>query len=200
MKLRRPWSLWRSAGYGLLFMIALEALHWTEIVAESARYTTLDFVANLAGRLAVGPILFLIVALVRNLFAIRGNQVSKEIVDSISPAKPTKNKRRYGNFVARHWRGELPLWVSYWIVGFLGNVLVGLVAISVGSALATIQYQPLPIFGAVLGLWVTVVVIVLWQVVGVWRSANEYTNERSRFGKSTVWAGVAKFMVVLAGC
>jgi hypothetical protein len=26
------------------------------------------------------------------------------------------------NIVARHWRGELPLWVSYWVAGSLGRV------------------------------------------------------------------------------
>jgi hypothetical protein len=28
------------------------------------------------------------------------------------------------NFIAKHWRGELPLWVSYWIIG----IATGLVA------------------------------------------------------------------------
>src|SRR3954466_10622164 len=26
------------------------------------------------------------------------------------------------NFIVRHWRGELPLWVSYWVINILGGL------------------------------------------------------------------------------
>ncbi|NVL67783.1 hypothetical protein, partial [Escherichia coli] len=33
---------------------------------------------------------------------------------------PERPKRQ--NFIARHWRGEYPLWVSYWVVGLFSNM------------------------------------------------------------------------------
>src|SRR5262245_30349061 len=39
-----------------------------------------------------------------------------------APAEPQTPPGRQ-NIVVRHWRGDLPLWASYWLVVWLGNIL-----------------------------------------------------------------------------
>src|SRR5438093_933966 len=40
---------------------------------------------------------------------------------AVSAAEPV-SAPSHGNFIVHHWRGELPLWVSYWVINFLGNL------------------------------------------------------------------------------
>jgi hypothetical protein len=54
-----------------------------------------------------------------------------------SPDRPTPAASGHRNFIVRHWRGELPLWVSYWLINVLGN----LCAIVAGVLLADILRQ-----------------------------------------------------------
>jgi hypothetical protein len=94
------------------------------------------------------------------------------------------------NFVARNWRGELPLWVSYWVVGWLGRATVLLMTSVVGASLSPrTGFGPWTLFAATAALWVTIALISCWQLVGIWRSA-------SRVGRTSFWAGLAKLSVV----
>jgi hypothetical protein len=109
-----------------------------------------------------------------------------------------KRKARFNNFIARYWRGEFSLPVSYWVFGFLGNLFVGLVAVLVGGALTENRsYEPRPIFASFALIWLCVLVVAVWQLVGVWRSANRYRHEHVSSGKQAFWAGAAQFAVVL---
>ncbi|SEC02333.1 hypothetical protein SAMN05519104_0589 [Rhizobiales bacterium GAS188] len=121
----------------------------------------------------------------------------------ISPAGATNDplarlkRPRFSNFIARHWRGELPLWVSYWIIGFLGNIVAGAVLLLVDAAAGSRDYDPRIVLGQLLVVWLCICTMVLWQVVGVWRSANERIRERSRMGRNAPWATLAKLAAVL---
>jgi hypothetical protein len=100
---------------------------------------------------------------------------------------------RSGNYVVRHWRGELSLPVSYWLNGGLigGGALFAL-ALAVraiedaGGSLRTIAFAALGLLAASLLLWV-------WSAVGIWRSSN-YHEER---GGTAAWGYIAKIMVVI---
>src|SRR5262252_323164 len=75
------------------------------------------------------------------------------------------------NIVARHWRGDLPLWASYWLIVWLGNIVFATLGIFVARAFRPESgYNPLNIFAIIALTWSSVVVIVSWQLVGVWRS------------------------------
>jgi hypothetical protein len=100
--------------------------------------------------------------------------------------------RRIG-YAARHWRGELPLGVSYWI----NLVLLATVApVVLLRAFSLIAGDRLPLRAvatvfvlyvlAALGLW-------LWGAVGVWHSAGRHAGRGGRAG----WALAAKTAVVL---
>lgn len=107
-------------------------------------------------------------------------------------------KARVRNVFARHWRGELPLWVSYWIFGFLVNVVIlGLSAVVAELLNVNEEFQPRSIFYTSAAIWGSVLLVVVWQVVGVWRSATQYAHARSKLGKKAVWGGMAKAAMVL---
>jgi hypothetical protein len=95
------------------------------------------------------------------------------------------------NYFIRHWRGDLSLPVSYWVNG----ILTTLAAVFLGTAIAQVDMTRQPTLGAVVYLLFVAFIIVatLWQLVGIWRSAD---NHKGR-GGSGFWAGFAKFAVVI---
>jgi hypothetical protein len=105
---------------------------------------------------------------------------------------------RFNNFIARHWRGECPLWLSYWIFYVLGGVCLGVILLVIdwkvsGSA----DYAPHIAFSTLIGTWLAILTLAVWQFVGVWRSAERRIRERLRLGKRATWATLAKVVVVL---
>jgi hypothetical protein len=108
-------------------------------------------------------------------------------------AEDSTTRAPRSNYFSRHWRGELSLPLSYWVNGALVTVLV----VTAFSVLGESDYLktsgPLGsgiwILAALMFLWS----LTIWQLVGVWRSAD---NSASR-GGSSAWASVAKVMVVL---
>lgn len=95
------------------------------------------------------------------------------------------------NYFIRHWRGELSLPVSYWVNG----ILTTMAAIFFGAAIDQVDMTRKPTLGASVYLLFVAFIIVatLWQLVGIWRSAD---NHKGR-GGSGFWAGFAKFAVVI---
>ena|SRR6202034_3398622 len=96
-----------------------------------------------------------------------------------------------GSYIARHWRGELSLPKSYWING----AIIGVVCRIVFTALLTglvIGASTMPWMALLFVLVVAVnVVVVIWQIVGIWRSAGNYTGPK-------VWAILARIAAALA--
>ena len=106
---------------------------------------------------------------------------------------------RFNNFIARHWRGELPLWISYWIVAFLANVAALLFATFVTGALTPESgYNPISVFSSLFAVWSGVVAIAIWQGVGVWRSANKCITKKTAQKKTGIW-GVLAILAVIIG-
>jgi GYF domain 2 len=102
-----------------------------------------------------------------------------------------------GNFIVRHWRGELPLWVSYWVINFLGNLCAVAVPILLAAVFASKSgYYPLSVFATLIGTWVCVLVLACWQLVGTWRSARRYSSTRRQQGRHAFWGGLAQAAVI----
>jgi hypothetical protein len=111
------------------------------------------------------------------------------------PARP--DPPRY-NVVRRHWRGELPLWVSYWVFGFLGNIVMALLPVLIAALFHTNSgFYPPAIFATIIATWTATAVVMTWQLVGVWRSAEVYSAARLARGKGSGWAALAQIAVVL---
>lgn len=92
----------------------------------------------------------------------------------------------------RHWRGECSLAVSYWLNGWLATVATLVFAVLVSVAIKDVR-QPWIYLIALLLVWAVVLLAMLWQTVGVWRSA---TRARQRHG-SRLWPTAAQVMLVL---
>lgn len=102
------------------------------------------------------------------------------------------------NFIVRHWRGELPLGVSYWAVAFATNIAA---QVFVGLVTALFKpdagFEPTSIFYTMLLLWAGIAALLTWQVVGLWRSANRHSRNQRRANKTVFWAVAAQIMVFL---
>jgi hypothetical protein len=111
---------------------------------------------------------------------------------AMPPPLPRPASRSH-NYIARHWRGELSLPVSYWLNGILGAVIVGA---TVGVLAYTINRQgaaqPLLWLVSLVAAWMSAVLLTIWQAVGVWRSATRYRQSGKRF-----WGAAAKALALL---
>jgi hypothetical protein len=124
--------------------------------------------------------------------------ISNEMPLKENTAPHSSSKPRFKNFIAKHWRGELPLWVSYWIIAFLANFAALLFVIFVTGALTSESgYNPIRVLPILSVIWLGIGAITIWQLVGVWRSANRYVAEKVIQNKSGVWGGLAKLAVII---
>jgi hypothetical protein len=115
----------------------------------------------------------------------------------IVPNVPLDPNRR-NNFIARYWRGEYSLGVSYWLFGLIGNIAVVVIIAGIVALFRTERgYEPRAILGSVVCVWLVIIMFIVWQVTGVWRSANRLIARRQAVGKRAGWATVAKVVIVL---
>lgn len=97
-----------------------------------------------------------------------------------------------GNYFGRHWRGHLSLPQSYWLNGFLANmVLAGL-----GLGLLALEQSGQSLRAIAIGfiLWVILFpALRIWTLVGIWRSAGRHSAR----GGSSGWGMLARIIVGL---
>lgn len=202
-RVKGKWAL-----YGLGFGVVLVALAAALRVGPLVSY--IDWsgksVAENAAMMAIGIVwtafLFFLAGLIADIFSrpkkTKDGAIPHSALDDLaSPDHFTKH--RFNNFIARNWRGEYPLWVSYWLVGVGTNVA----AVAIPLALALLirpqnGLWPLTNFAFFAALWLVIVFALTWQFVGVWRSANVRISERASIGKGAPWAGLAKFVILIA--
>lgn len=98
------------------------------------------------------------------------------------------------NYLLRHWRGERSLPFAYWVNGALVGIgfVVALVVVFAlcCDLLPTSPQTYFPVFSA---SYASIVMVAIWQVVGIWRSATLY-----RVGGKRFWGGLAKCVMLLA--
>jgi hypothetical protein len=93
------------------------------------------------------------------------------------------------NYIARHWRGDLSLAVSYWINGWLFGT-----GYIVGTIIIT--DHPSPSITYAIGLLIVSALgfaLQVWQLIGIWRSASKHTERGGR----RIWAFLAQLGVIL---
>lgn len=107
------------------------------------------------------------------------------------PAAPPAVEPEGGNYFLRHWRGQLSLPVSYWINGsLLGLGLFVLFAI-VSEVTKDLELRRVAAIALV--MLATVILVTLWSLVGIWRSAGNHVAR----GGSAGWARAAQVMTIL---
>jgi ATP-dependent protease ClpP protease subunit len=94
-------------------------------------------------------------------------------------------------FWLRHWRGQLPLARSYWVNGFLVNIVtVAGQAFILGLA----QSRQLALVASAFVIFVALALALqVWSFVGIWRSAGRHVAR----GGSAFWAFAARAMIAL---
>ncbi len=114
--------------------------------------------------------------------------------------EPPPPPGRSSNFIVSHWRGELPLAVSYWVIGLGGTLFSQFVLFAID------RWLPLAPLRAEHALavefaasWSLTLAITVWQVVGTWRAATRYIGARRAEGRRGGWGTVAKAVLVV-GC
>lgn len=92
-------------------------------------------------------------------------------------------------YLARHWRGELPLAVAFWGSLFGSNLAYWLCIIYLSQPSITVQSPGWLLIRLVwTAMWI-------WAATGVWRSADKYTKRhRGKF-----WGHLASAFVFLQG-
>lgn len=114
-------------------------------------------------------------------------------------AAPAGVPAQRGTFIARHWRGELPLWVSYWVIGFGGTFAARLAILAVENGLPQTPIGAEAVYVAEFVLtWAIALSVAVWQVVGTWRSATRHAAARRAAGRRPVWATLAKAVLVMS--
>jgi hypothetical protein len=115
--------------------------------------------------------------------------------DPVPPAAaPSKTSQpRSYNFIAKHWRGEYSLGVSYWLFGFLIAIFTALLSVTLGKFSDALNLNTQNQGVMILSYYVVIITVSIWQIFGVTRSASAHV---SRGGKR-LWAVMANVMVCL---
>ncbi len=100
--------------------------------------------------------------------------------------------QRRSNYFVRHWRGELPLPVSYWVNGSLVGVasvaFIAMVGIFEQTTLTPLRLAATTGLVMLTGSGLCSV----WSVVGIWRAAGHHASR----GGSKGWAIAARVVIV----
>jgi hypothetical protein len=104
-----------------------------------------------------------------------------------TPGELLRPKR--SNYLIRHWRGDLPLGISYWVNGAILGNLVPAVVLAILAAQQASEAGSLRAVAALELLLIAVsVAMPLWSVVGIWRSSEKHVQR----GGKAFWAGAAR--------
>jgi hypothetical protein len=106
--------------------------------------------------------------------------------------KPVPFRRSY---IRRHWQGELPLGQTYWVNTVLLSFLLQVPWYGLyENYLDTwITASPRIVGAFVVIYWVLLLVITIWQYVGLWRSARSHIAKTKR----SFWARTTQIIVVI---
>lgn len=111
----------------------------------------------------------------------------------------TDEEIRQPNYFVRHWRGELPLHVSFWFSGIVGFIPVAIVVPLISaSPMLKHEFAPAWMLPAIVSAWLIAFAAVGWQVVGAWRSAGHYQRQRQSGGWGGIWGALAKVALAAA--
>lgn len=97
-------------------------------------------------------------------------------------------------FFVRYWKGEISLAKSFWLVGISSTVLLLAFEAFIKYALTAYDLPPTTMFAVYELNWLLVVVVLIWQAVGIWRSA---TKHRHLPGRRAIWSWLAKGITLL---
>lgn len=97
--------------------------------------------------------------------------------------------------LTRHWRGDLPLAVAFWVDGVLLGVLVQLARWWVRDPVDgwLVTAGPAAVRNALVGITAAGILLLTWQLVGIWRAAS---TQLAR-GRVSGWERSAQLTVLV---
>jgi hypothetical protein len=98
--------------------------------------------------------------------------------------------------LARFWRGEISLALSFWGIGPLVVALAFVLPEGVGWLVRGWDFNPLVIFAAIVAIWTIFLALQVYLTVGIWRSARQQRFDAS--GRRGLWGLAAQFVLALA--
>ena len=108
-----------------------------------------------------------------------------------------KPKRRGSFFLIRHWRGELALPVSYWVVSIISWLFVWIVGFLSSSVNDSLKYfYPLAMWLTFMGTWMAIAAFAIWQAVGLYRSSKNYQT-RYKNNRKYIYGTMGKIAAVI---
>ncbi len=119
------------------------------------------------------------------------NQHAEETSYSHISKNEIKTKK---NFIVKFWCGDYSLPVSYWVIGVVVNAILYLLVTAFAETISDMSLSPLGIFLSLTVMYSFISSFTIWQLVGIWRSAERYKT----LNKFSSWGGVAQFMVMIA--
>lgn len=103
-----------------------------------------------------------------------------------------KNSVGINRYILDHWEGGLPLVKSFWINGFLLNILFALPLVYAEMSIDGISETAATLF---LIYFLFYAVYFVWVNVGIWRSSGNYISKKQN---NKLWGYAARVGVVLS--
>lgn len=116
--------------------------------------------------------------------------------DFSAPASQSSknNSTRKANYFVRHFTGQLPLWMSFWINGICVSMIVSLLGVYLQHDAALWEAPPKQLFFLVAAWVAATMAISSWQLAGIWNSATKLAPSAS---KRSIPAQVVRGLVVV---
>lgn len=199
---KRRWALYGLA-LGILLFAADVIFEWRGKQYLPWAGNTAENIGRVVGSVGIPALLFFLVGALKDALFSPWNVGARTaaVAAETSPqiATGVRTAHGYHNFIARNWRGEYPLFVSYWIFGVIGNWVLPLIMVGLAGVFdSKAGFRPIYLFGFILSVWLAYIGMSGWLWVGVWRSANRYIERKSLRLERAPWGGVAKLMAVIA--
>jgi hypothetical protein len=101
--------------------------------------------------------------------------------------------RKALTYIKDHWRGNLSLLISFWVNGSFSAVTVALLTVYGSDELDYSDLSENSWMLATLTLYCVSIIISLWSIVGIWRSATSYQLT----GGALKWSLTARLLALL---
>ncbi len=120
----------------------------------------------------------------------------KSYLSEGSAAKNPDQKRiTPKNFFLKYWYGEISLPISYWLIGFSVNIFTTFLIFLTQAYFQSLKsFNPILLLISSIILWISLLSLLLWQLVGLWRSAGFYIANPI---KSSSWGYLARLMILI---
>lgn len=97
-------------------------------------------------------------------------------------------------YLRNHWQGNLSLPISFWVNGSFTAVIVAVLTLYVTGELDYSDLSEASWLIATLTLYCVSIIISVWSILGIWRSATSYQKK----GGALKWSLTARLLVLLS--